>query len=294
MYRLSIRRLTTIFLAAGGAAIILALSSFAHRLEPAAGFLKAGAPIDRARFEVTLFRFIVNHETWDDVLERDGKRDEVSFSRVAILHNRRTGSRVLSDGLNFTQTMGESPPNALRAGHASPTRGGLKTGDDVLLPPVMLFSEELIQGESAATIIVSVWEMDGPQDLYVPYKLFLENYQPDMERIALSTLRNSPQTSVLLRDWDNSFTGGGNGPTASVVVVGEGGLLGEAKDRPIGMIRQGNTYNFIPKLLILNFDNANRAAQTNQGLGLGVIKINYTDDQKLAGDYTLFVRIRRV
>ena len=60
------------------------------------------------------------------------------------------------------------------------------------------------------------------------------------------------------------------------------------------MIRQGNSYNFIPKLLILNFDNASRAAETNQGSGLGVIKITYTDDQKLAGDYTLFIKIRRL
>ncbi len=60
------------------------------------------------------------------------------------------------------------------------------------------------------------------------------------------------------------------------------------------MIRQAGSYNFIPKLLILNFDNAIRAAETNQGSGLGVIKISYTDDQRLAGDYTLYVRIRRV
>src|SRR5947207_13656978 len=115
----------------------------------------------RARFEVTLFRFTVNHETRDDVLQRDGAGDEVSFSRIAILHNIRTGSRVLSDGLNLTQTMGENPPNALRAGHASAARGGLKTGDDVLLPHIVLFSGELIQGESVATVLVSVWEMDG-------------------------------------------------------------------------------------------------------------------------------------
>ena len=112
--------------------------------------------------------------------------------------------------------------------------------------------------------------------------------------IALNTLTNSPRISRILRDWDSSFTVPASG-TATVVVLDDGPLgLGEVKDRPIGMIRQGNTYNFIPKLLILNFDNANRAAQTNQGLGLGVIKVNYTDDQKLAGDYTLFVRIRRV
>jgi hypothetical protein len=114
-----------------------------------------------ARFEVTLC-FFVNQETYDDVLERDGKRDEVSFSRVAILHNIRTGSRFLSEGLNFTQAMGESPPNSSRAGRAPGGRGGLQTGGDVVLPYWVLCLSELIQDESAATIIVSVWEMDGP------------------------------------------------------------------------------------------------------------------------------------
>lgn len=294
MHRLSIKRLTTIFLAAV-AAVILALSSSAQRLQPTTGFLKSGPLPERARFEVTLFRVVVNKQSLENAIEFNGAGDEVSFSRVAILHNIRTGSRVLSDGLNFTESYGERPPNGIQLGGASP-RGGLKTGDDVTLPrPVQLFSNELIQGESAATIIVSVWEMDGLGDLYVHYKDFLYNYQADMERIALDTLRNSPQTSALLRDWDNSFTGGGSGFPATVVVLGDGPLgLGEAKDRPIGMIRQGNTYNFIPKLMILNFDNASRAAQTDQGLGPGVIKINYQDDPRLAGNYTLFLRIARV
>ena len=80
-----------------------------------------------------------------------------------------------------------------------------------------------------------------------------------------------------------------------MVVLGDGPLgLGKVKDRPIGMIRQGNTYNFIPKLLILNFDTASRAADTNEGSGLGVIKINYTDADRLAGNYTLYVKIRRL
>ena len=85
-----------------------------------------------------------------------------------------------------------------------------------------------------------------------------------MERIALNTLTNSPRTSRIVRDWDSSFTVPGSG-TATVVVLGDGPLgLGKVKDRPIGMIRQGNTYNFIPKLMILNFDNAIRAAETLQ------------------------------
>ena len=60
------------------------------------------------------------------------------------------------------------------------------------------------------------------------------------------------------------------------------------------MVREGNRYNFVPKFLFLNFNNASRAADTNQGLGPGVIKINYTDAAKLAGDYDLYVKVRRL
>jgi hypothetical protein len=262
--------------------------------------LNVGPMPPSARFEVTLFRFIVNHETYDDVLERDGKRDEVSFSRVAILHSTRAPSRFLSDGLNFTQTMGENPPNALRAGHASAARGGLRTGDDVLLPHLVLFSGELIQGETAATIIVSVWEMDGPGNLYQPYKEFLYNEESNIARIALLTLRDSPQTPLSIREWDTGFNIRSGAPTGErdiriVATIGAGPLgLGEVNDRPIGMIRQGDRFNFVPKFLFLNFNSATRAAQTNQGYGVGVMKINYTDDQNLAGDYTLFVKIRQL
>jgi len=297
----SMRRSTvTEILLVAVAATILTLSSSAPAVQPTAGFVNAVPGGGRARFEVTLFRFIVNHQTWDDALERDGKGDEVSFSRVAILHSSRAPSRFLSDGLNFTQTMGESPPNALRAGHASPQRGGLKTTDDIVMPHVMLFSGELIQGESVATIILSVWEMDGPGDLYQPYKEFLHNEESNIARIALATLRNSPQTSLTIREWDTGFNLSSGAPTGIpdirfVATIGGGPFgLGEVNDRPIGMIRQGDRFNFVPKFLFLNFDSASRAAQTNQGLGVGVIKINYKDDEKLAGDYSLYVKIRQL
>jgi hypothetical protein len=299
MYRLSFKCLTTIVLA-GVVVTTLALSSSAQRVSPVTASLNVAAMPLRARFEVTLFRFHVNQQSWDDVLERDGKGDEVSFSRVAILHSTRAPSRFLSDGLNFTQTMGENPPNGLRAGHASAARGGLKTEDDVLLPHLVLFSGELIQGETAATIIVSVWEMDGPSDLYTPYKEFLYNEESNIARIALLTLGDSPQTPLSIREWDTGFNIRSGAPTGVhdiriVATIGGGPLgLGEVNDRPIGMVREGNRYNFVPKFLFLNFNNASRAADTNQGLGLGVIKINYKDVDELAGNYDLYVKVRRL
>lgn len=279
------------------AAIALALSSPAQEVRRTAGFINPTMQA-RARFEVSITRVLVNQQSLENAVEFAGAGDEVRFSRVSMLHNVRTGTRVLSDGLNFTETFGEQPPNPIRLGNASP-RGGLKSRDDITLPtPIPVFSAELVHGETAATIIVSVWEMDGPTDLYEHYKNFLNTYREDMQRIALGTFRNSPESAPVIRVWDNSFTGNdpvGTPNTATVVTLGDGPLgLGEAKDRPIGMIRLGNRYNFTPKLMILNYDNADRAAQTNEGNGLGVIKINYQDDQRLRGDYTLFVRIRRV
>jgi len=253
------------------------------------------AMAQRARFEVTLFRFTVNHETRDDVLQRDGAGDEVSFSRMVRLYNRRAGGEKILSGDDFTPTRGQMPPNPIRAGHAA-SNGGLKSGDDVLTGPhIPLFSGELIRGENAVIILLSVWEMDGRYELQNAYANALENFMPDMESVADRVALNSPPSNVMVRDFDwNARLPAGSIPAIDVFLT-DGPLgLGDPKDRPIGMVRRGNRYSFIPKLMILNFDNASRAADTNEGSGLGVIKISYTDDQRLLGDYTLYVRIRRV
>jgi hypothetical protein len=164
----------------------------------------------------------------------------------------------------------------------------------------VLFSGELIQGETAASIIVSVWEMDGPRDLYQQYKEFLYNEESNIARIALLTLRDSPQTPLSIREWDTGFNILSGAPTGVhdirvVAEIGRGPLgLGEVNDRPIGMIQQGDWFNFVPKFLFLNFNSASRAADTNQGMGLGVIKISYKDVDELAGNYDLYLKIRRV
>src|SRR5947209_6464873 len=64
MYRLSVRRWTTIFLAAASATI-LTLSSFAQKTQPTTAYMKSGAVLERARIEVTLFRFMVNTQSRD-------------------------------------------------------------------------------------------------------------------------------------------------------------------------------------------------------------------------------------
>jgi hypothetical protein len=122
----------------------------------------------------------------------------------------------------------------------------------------------------------------------------------NIARIALLTLRDSPQTNLSIREWDTGFNIRSGTPTGVhdiriVATIGGGPLgLGEVNDRPIGMVPEGNRYNFVPKFLFLNFNNATRAEDTNQGLGVGVIKINYKDTDRLAGNYDLYVKVRRV
>jgi hypothetical protein len=103
--------------------------------------------------------------------------------------------------------------------------------------------------------------------LYQPYKEFLYNEESNIARIALLTLRDSPQTPLSIREWDTGFNILSGAPTGVhdiriVATIGDGPLgLGEVNDRPIGMVREGNMYNFVPKFLFLNFNTASRAAR---------------------------------
>ena len=290
MYRLSIKRWSLTILAVGIVSM-LTLPSSARMLQPREAISKPAVMNDRGRFEITLFRFIVGRQSLENAVEFAGAGDEVSFSRMSILRNRRTGSQQIFSAGDFTPTRGEAPPNPVRAGNASP-RGGLKSGDDVLIgPQIPIFSGELIRGESAALILLSVWEMDGPSELKQSYANALELFTPDMERLTDSVITNSRPSDVTVRDFEwNSGLPPGAIPGMGVF-LGDGPLgLGEAKDRPIGMLRQNNRYSFLPKLLILNFDTAMQSAQANDG----IIKILYQDDPRLAGEYTLFLKIRQL
>lgn len=129
--------------------------------------------------------------------------------------------------------------------------------------------------------------MDGKYELQNAYANALEHSTPDMDRLADGVIGSSA-SNVTVRDFDWEPPGV---PSAIGVFLGDGPLgLGEAKDRPIGMVRRGNRYSFLPKLLILNFDTALAAAQADRGL----VKIVYTDAPKLAGEYTLFVKVSQI
>src|SRR5439155_2463282 len=135
-----------------------------------------GGPPAAGVFRVVLNGFKVNHESDDDILEGDGKRDEV-YLRADVWVLNRDGSvpyrhsprSVLMGDIN-----NQSDPRRIAAGTASDD-GGLRTNDKwpinepwrrVRSPladrtPMLLWEGQLSRGENMAVIIPTVWEWDS-------------------------------------------------------------------------------------------------------------------------------------
>lgn len=157
-----------------------------------AGSPQKSGPL-RARFRVSLIGFKVNRETWDDELERDGKRDEVYVAAQSLVYG--IDGRLLSDsGALRSRVMGDPTgrPERIAAGStpANPglfgigvsDAGGLRTGDQFPAsfvippvrartdaPPMLLWEGELVSRWSphsydtnVALIVLTIWEWDSP------------------------------------------------------------------------------------------------------------------------------------
>jgi hypothetical protein len=135
----------------------------------------------RGFFRVTLNGFRVNHESDDDILEGDGRGDEIFITANNwIIHKDGT---YLSLRQSRTKVMGDpnGHPERVPAGTKSPglrldsAPGGLQTGDSFPSrepwkrtrepltdrPPVVLWNGYLTQGEDAILILPVVWEWDS-------------------------------------------------------------------------------------------------------------------------------------
>jgi hypothetical protein len=257
--------------------------------------------VEEGRFRVTLTGFTVNLQTRDNVLETDGKGDEVyvlteiaqydsyvqkpntlpfagtwlgyndSLRGRASITARRSLLSVLMGDVN-----NQNNPPRIKAGSASGL-GGLRTGDrfptnepwilsgapntDRL--PMLLWEGQLRRGRDLAVIAPTIWEWDGG---------------------------NQPLRAQFTQDINQYFFPVIVNPFEGVIWRGLTGLdLFGAGDRPIGML--GNR-NWFPRALVLNYDTALNAATTSPGqFGTGVIELNYLAD---AESYSLYFKIERL
>lgn len=124
------------------------------------------------RFMISLLGFKCLKATPDNVLETDGKGDEIYF---AISFGLRTGDRAESLGLykvgSFGDTSAAGAEDRTQAGSAGPN-GGIKPGDLYInpgpgqpggRPPMNVLSVKLNEGQTLC-LVPSVWEKDHQDD----------------------------------------------------------------------------------------------------------------------------------
>jgi hypothetical protein len=158
--------------------------------DPAPAAQPAAAPAPPAptpvtgRYRVVANGFTVIHESFDDMLSRDGKYDEV-YGGFTVLHFDRKTGEVLDRDLRRTKVLGDinNFPDRLRAGSAS-AMGGLRAGDSYpdagharfrgyggtepnsQTFPFKVWEGTLTDGADAAIIMPTMWEQDSDGSPY--------------------------------------------------------------------------------------------------------------------------------
>lgn len=255
------------------------------------------------RFRVMLTGFIVNDQTEDNILETDGKGDEVYI--VANVAQYDAYTQEYPDGPAAETTLGsndpyhgagnvtlsrtlvsdimgdvnnqENPPR-ISAGSAG-REGGLKTGNSFpryapwavqgsvneARPPMLLWEGVLRRGRDLVIIVPTIWEWDGGNPaMRRQYEREVVHYL----LYATRTRENHVYTWSLLTGTD-AFGAG---------------------DRPIGMLADSRFW--FPKGVLLNYDVALRAAAAASPYTRepGSIELRYFGRGE---DYTLYLKIER-
>lgn len=250
----------------------------------------------RGRFRVTLTGFRVIRPTWDDILERDGKWDEVFLiTDSATLH--RDGTLSGTRGLRGAVVIGDTNnfPQRRRGGSASDL-GGFQEGNvhpgadvDALRrpaasfnnggePPFVIYEGELVDGEKSAVIVPTLWEWDPPMHLHDQYVAAM--------REGLATCASEVAPIV----WGDHPIARLAAPCTPTDLRLSTIRIGEAAARPIGMIPVGGDYIFSAWVVAMNY----RGAVAATAAGPRVIPVRYTDSDRLKGDYELFLVVERM
>lgn len=266
-----------------------------------------------ARFRVTLNGFAVNNQSDDDILEGDGKGDEI-YLRADVWQLDRNGA-VISKKPYKTPVLGDvnNQSNRKQAGSAS-SKGGLRTNDkyptdqpwargalQTLELPMLLWMGTLTQGEDGVVIVPTVWEWDNPNSS--DSETHWDNSLDQMFAILKPHLIYRIQRDSSATDFDMQQVMASGGSFFNHGFVGAslaGVYLGEVSGtRPIGMnVDRPNPAQWqavlAPQVLALTYDAAVAATKTSpSNNGLGVFAFRYTDGQD-HGDYTLYIQVEKL
>jgi hypothetical protein len=268
-----------------------------------------------ARYRISLAGFRVNHETYDDPLERDGKRDEVYAAAVLHRFNRKTGELLDSRALQ-SKVVGDWSGHRDRIAQGSASKdGGLMTGDVVpsgwdqqsTLPtpypgwfPLVLWEGSLTDGEDVLAIRPTLWEWDGNPTGFAHWSQVLNEAAPK------GTLSYGPIREDLEKPAISAITGG-------AIVRGYAAFGGDlalnvdpshvdaGRDRPIGLKTDayGSSNTWHDLIVPLTREKLEAELTRRDSPTPGLISLSLEDSKKgsfraLSGDYTLYLRVERV
>lgn len=254
------------------------------------------------KYRVVINGFEVKRESWDDALQRDGKRDEVEI-RTKVIRLDKDGN-PLEEQEPASATMGDinNQNGRVQAGTAS-DKGGLRTGDKFPTttpwrrtvptdinrdyPPMLVWEGELVQGEGALIITPTIWEWDFGQDFLQSWVHWANGAAKEFGSRIKRFI--GPEQQVIFDLVELGLN----------VAVSLDGVIGTPQTRPIGL-RENPTskkFEFNAKVLALTYDKIEALLNSNAqpaGKGVGVFAFRFTDEEVLKGDYVLYVQVERV
>jgi hypothetical protein len=257
-----------------------------------------------ARFRAVVNGFRVNKETFDDLFQRDGKRDECFVQ--AVVRTCRADGTVLATSTPRTPVMGDvnGLSGRVQAGSASPL-GGLASGDAYPQepphvrtlpltplrdwPPFAVWEGDLEDGKDVVYISPSIWEVDDGPSLLQRFIEAQKSIDDQFGKKAKEIFGGAFPPSRWIFD---SVSLGIQTAAAYLEHTGDPG------DRPIGMHlnpNPGAKYFFPPPVIVLSYESAKKLTQTSVKGVPGLLELPFDDDSSLGGgSYSLYVQVEEV
>ncbi|MBI5371638.1 MAG: hypothetical protein HZA79_06400 [Sphingobacteriales bacterium] len=255
--------------------------------------LALSARSQSGRIRISFVGFDCYRETWDDILQSDGKGDEVYFNFGFNLAGRNGNTKLTYE--KRTNVYGDATgpfSNRISAGSCvdlfGGARGGIRAGDNYRCNDIV--GEYDMADGDILTVFPTAWEYDPIADNRNSFTSTMSGFYNSLNQkigpimLGFNVLTGNLGAVV--------FQGATMGLQKIIRAGGDQGELGKPGTRPIGMEKYGD---FSPKFLALNTPNLVTIANSNMGFGQGVIAVNYDEEavgnSRDHGNYTLLIKV---
>ncbi|MET0464328.1 MAG: hypothetical protein ABW007_14280 [Chitinophagaceae bacterium] len=247
------------------------------------------------RIRVSFVGFECIRETWDDILQSDGKGDEVYFNFGVTLGNRQ--GATLQKHEKRTPVYGDNSgpfSNRVNAGSAvdlfGGAKGGIRAGDVFRCNDIV--AEYTMNDGDILTIIPTAWEYDPIADNMNAFTSTMAGLYNSINQRVAPVMAG---LSLLAGDLGGVIYHGTNFGITKMRAGGDQGELGKPGTRPIGMEKYGD---FMPKVIAFNTRNISTICSSNYGYGNGIIAVKYDEveagNQRDHGIYNILLKLEFV